>query len=73
MPPPQSSGGAPYILLTFDLYNGQKMSKQKQARNKKNNKYSVLLPTYNEKENLPLIIWLLVKHFEERWGYKILV
>lgn len=28
-------------------------------------KYSVLLPTYNEKENLPIIIWLLVKTFEE--------
>lgn len=29
------------------------------------NKYSVLLPTYNEKENLPIIIWLLVKYFTE--------
>lgn len=29
-------------------------------------KYTVLLPTYNERENLPLIIWLLVKHFEKR-------
>ena len=29
-------------------------------------KYSVLLPTYEERENLPLIVWLLVKHFEER-------
>lgn len=29
-------------------------------------KYSVLLPTYNEKENLPIIIWLLVKAFTER-------
>eukprot|EP00112_Aurelia_sp_Birch-Aquarium-sp1_P005806 Seg1658.16 transcript_id=Seg1658.16/GoldUCD/mRNA.D3Y31 product="Dolichol-phosphate mannosyltransferase subunit 1" protein_id=Seg1658.16/GoldUCD/D3Y31 len=28
-------------------------------------KYSVLLPTYNEKENLPLITWLLVKTFTE--------
>nr|SVE80901.1 EOG090X0B9X [Daphnia magna] len=28
-------------------------------------KYSVLLPTYNEKENLPIIIWLLVKAFTE--------
>ncbi|XP_020839875.1 dolichol-phosphate mannosyltransferase subunit 1 isoform X1 [Phascolarctos cinereus] len=28
-------------------------------------KYSVLLPTYNERENLPLIVWLLVKSFEE--------
>eukprot|EP00922_Rhytidocystis_sp_ex-Travisia-forbesii_P055022 GHVS01081497.1.p1 GENE.GHVS01081497.1~~GHVS01081497.1.p1 ORF type:complete len:162 (+),score=10.02 GHVS01081497.1:123-608(+) len=25
--------------------------------------YSVILPTYNEKENLPYIIWLLVKYF----------
>lgn len=30
-------------------------------------KYSVLLPTYNEKDNLPLIIWLLVQHFEKRY------
>ena len=30
------------------------------------NKYSVLLPTYNEKENLPLITWLLVKYFTEK-------
>nr|SVE91329.1 EOG090X0B9X [Daphnia sinensis] len=28
-------------------------------------KYSVLLPTYNEKDNLPIIIWLLVKAFTE--------
>ena len=27
-------------------------------------KYSVLLPTYNERENLPLIIWLIVQAFE---------
>ena len=30
-------------------------------------KYSVLLPTYNEKDNLPLIVWLLVKTFTERY------
>lgn len=29
-------------------------------------KYSVLLPTYNERENLPLIVWLLVKSFSQR-------
>jgi len=28
-------------------------------------KYSVLLPTYNEKENLPIITWLLVKHLDQ--------
>lgn len=33
------------------------------------NKYSVLLPTYNERENLPLIVWLLVKYFDERCAH----
>ncbi|KAI9318601.1 dolichol-phosphate mannosyltransferase [Dichotomocladium elegans] len=28
-------------------------------------KYSVLLPTYNERENLPIITWLLAKTFEQ--------
>uniref|UniRef100_A0A4W5RDJ9 Dolichyl-phosphate mannosyltransferase subunit 1, catalytic n=1 Tax=Hucho hucho TaxID=62062 RepID=A0A4W5RDJ9_9TELE len=28
-------------------------------------KYSVLLPTYNERENLPLIVWLLPKFIPE--------
>ena len=32
-------------------------------------KYSILLPTYNEKENLPLIIWLLVKFMSERFVF----
>ena len=31
----------------------------------KENKYSVLLPTYEERENLPLVVWLLVKYFEK--------
>ena len=31
-----------------------------------NIKYSVLMPTYNERENLPLIIWLLMKTAEEQ-------
>ena len=29
-------------------------------------KYSVLLPTYNERENLPLIMWLLMRTSEEQ-------
>nr|CAG4644209.1 EOG090X0B9X [Lepidurus arcticus] len=29
------------------------------------NKYSILLPTYNERENLPIITWLIVKYLEE--------
>uniref|UniRef100_A0A3Q3X6B5 Dolichol-phosphate mannosyltransferase subunit 1 n=1 Tax=Mola mola TaxID=94237 RepID=A0A3Q3X6B5_MOLML len=37
-------------------------------------KYTVLLPTYNERENLPLIVWLLVKYFgESGYNYEIIV
>ena len=28
-------------------------------------KYSVILPTYNERRNLPIIVWLLARTFEE--------
>jgi dolichol-phosphate mannosyltransferase len=28
-------------------------------------KYSVLLPTYNEVENIAIIVWLLIRAFEE--------
>lgn len=30
------------------------------------NKYSILLPTYNECENLPIIVWLIVKYMDKR-------
>jgi len=41
---------------------------------KDNNKYSVLLPTYNERENLPIIIWLLAKHFDQSGhNYEIII
>lgn len=33
-------------------------------------KYSVLLPTYNERDNLPIIIWLLTKTFHEKYVCK---
>eukprot|EP01127_Copromyxa_protea_P014400 TRINITY_DN4000_c0_g1_i1.p1 TRINITY_DN4000_c0_g1~~TRINITY_DN4000_c0_g1_i1.p1 ORF type:complete len:263 (-),score=53.96 TRINITY_DN4000_c0_g1_i1:300-1088(-) len=42
------------------------MSKDVTRVNK--NKYSVLLPTYQEVENLPLIIWLIANAFEQS-GY----
>ncbi|EFP06310.1 CRE-DPM-1 protein [Caenorhabditis remanei] len=28
-------------------------------------KYSIILPTYNEKENLPICIWLIEKYLKE--------
>eukprot|EP00039_Didymoeca_costata_P001056 m.49298 g.49298 ORF g.49298 m.49298 type:complete len:239 (-) comp10608_c0_seq3:85-801(-) len=37
-------------------------------------KYSVLLPTYNERDNLPLIVWLLVDTFtKQKLDYEIVV
>jgi hypothetical protein len=30
-------------------------------------KYSILLPTYNEHDNLSIIVWLIVKYMEKRW------
>ncbi|KAI5453005.1 dolichol-P-mannose synthesis [Naganishia albida] len=35
------------------------------ASHKSTEKYSVILPTYNERKNLPIIVWLLAKTFEE--------
>ena len=29
-----------------------------------NNKYSILLPTYNEADNLPIIVWLIAQYLK---------
>lgn len=40
----------------------------------KQDKYSVLLPTYNERENLPIIVWLLIHYMEKsKYDYEIIV
>ncbi|XP_015778599.1 PREDICTED: dolichol-phosphate mannosyltransferase subunit 1-like [Acropora digitifera] len=40
----------------------------------KMDKYSILLPTYNERENLPLIVWLIVNAFSESGNdYEIII
>ncbi|XP_008248652.1 dolichol-phosphate mannosyltransferase subunit 1 isoform X2 [Oryctolagus cuniculus] len=44
------------------------------GRGRRQDKYSVLLPTYNERENLPLVVWLLVKSFSESGiNYEIII
>ncbi|KAJ8957685.1 hypothetical protein NQ318_017577 [Aromia moschata] len=41
---------------------------------KSQNKYSILLPTYNEVENLPIIIWLIIKYMNESgYDYEIII
>jgi hypothetical protein len=39
----------------------------KMAPTTKGDKYSVLLPTYNERRNLPIVTWLLNKTFTEEY------
>ncbi|XP_019865984.1 dolichol-phosphate mannosyltransferase subunit 1 [Aethina tumida] len=50
--------------LTLTIRNNKMVSKSKNVENK----YSILLPTYNEVENLPIITWLIVKHMTKS-GY----
>ena len=33
--------------------------------------YSILLPTYNERENLPIIVWLLHKYLDGIINYEV--
>ncbi|KAF9798739.1 hypothetical protein SFRURICE_021536 [Spodoptera frugiperda] len=40
----------------------------------KSDKYSILLPTYNERENLPIIIWLIVKCLDTSgYDYEVII
>ena len=36
------------------------------AKGSTKNTYSVILPTFNERQNLPIITWLLQKMFTEK-------
>jgi glycosyltransferase involved in cell wall biosynthesis len=44
------------VLNVQDNHNNHNMTQ---------NKYTVILPTYQERENLPIITWLLAKTFKE--------
>ena len=36
-----------------------------------NEKYSILLPTYNERENLPIIVWLIIKYLDGKVPFEV--
>lgn len=36
-------------------------------------KYSILLPTYNERENLPIIVWLIVKYLDGTYPFEVII
>lgn len=49
--------------------SGVSLTMQGQHDTANTHKYSVILPTYNERKNLPIIVWLLAGMFEEKCGY----
>ncbi|KAJ1343625.1 hypothetical protein BSLG_001894 [Batrachochytrium salamandrivorans] len=58
------------VAISFDeasplTYTPSAMAPKASARSTSAAKYSVLLPTYNERQNLPIIVWMLVKAFTE--------
>ncbi|EFA06224.2 dolichol-phosphate mannosyltransferase subunit 1 [Tribolium castaneum] len=51
--------------------NSGKMGKESKSSE---DKYSILLPTYNEVENLPIIVWLIVKYMEKSgYNYEVII
>lgn len=49
-----------------DLNNNQNNNNNQIEMSKNSFKYSVILPTYQERKNLPIIIWLLARTFNEQ-------
>lgn len=38
---------------------------EEQRHNKEKNKYSIIIPTYNERLNIALIVYLVFKHLQD--------
>lgn len=53
-------------MTTDNLYEHAVLNVQDNNNNMTQNKYTVILPTYQERENLPIITWLLAKTFKEQ-------
>lgn len=54
------------ILIMNPFAHDMSLNMQGHYDTPNTHKYSVILPTYNERKNLPIIIWLLAKVFEEK-------
>lgn len=58
--PPTTRSRQRQSLPSVDASANGAQQPQQRARHK----YSVLLPTYNEADNIGLIVWLLIRSFE---------
>ena len=54
----------PRVMNPFESNASLKM--QGEFNSSDTHKYSVILPTYNERKNLPVIVWLLANMFKEQ-------
>ncbi|THH00327.1 hypothetical protein EW145_g7098 [Phellinidium pouzarii] len=61
--PPRLQPWQSYVIEHYELAQAKEMQGIHSSTN--THKYSVILPTYNERKNLPVITWLLAKTFEE--------
>jgi len=48
----------PYASVSIDMPQSPNLASS--------HKYSVILPTYNERKNLPVIVWLLARVFQHQ-------
>lgn len=53
-------------MVEGGTYNNDNLLKAAEMDNETKPTYSILLPTYNEKENLPIVIWLIEKFMNDR-------
>lgn len=62
-PPHDNAGGKRHEPANMVTTRSQKGATSSPSSTRK---YSVILPTYNERDNLPLTTWMLVRTFEEQ-------
>ena len=65
-PPELKPAAADDLLYMNPFESSVSLEMQGSFDSSNGHKYSVILPTYNERKNLPIITWLLAKTFEEK-------
>lgn len=54
------------LFLYTHIHTSQPLQLAVMSRESTKNKYSIILPTYNERKNLPIVVWLIEKAFTEQ-------
>jgi dolichol-phosphate mannosyltransferase len=54
------------VVLQFSEQTPSSPGVEMESVETSDNKYSVILPTYNERKNLPISCWLLERTFREK-------